>query len=112
MAESYGRTMHLLSEAGSGGIYIADDVIAHIAGLAAKEIEGVDDIAGGLARRGIRVTTTEGIVVVDIAITIKYNYSIPEVCAAVQDRVKTSVEEMTSLTVETVNVKVTGVEAN
>ena len=41
---------------------------------------------------------------------MKYGYSIPKTSHAVQDRVKSSIENMTGLTVQEVNIKIVGVE--
>lgn len=110
MAESYGRDTHLLSRLGEqGGVYIADDVVASISVIAAQEVEGVDSMAGGIYKKSVRVEMTEENVSIDLAINIKYNFSIPETCAQVQEKVKASVESMTGLSVTEVNVKIAGV---
>ena len=46
---------------------------------------------------------------VELTLTMEYGYSIPDVCAQVQDRVKTAIENMTGLSVIDVNVKIAGV---
>ena len=110
MAESYGRDTHLLSRIGEqGGVYIADDVVESISVIAAKEVEGVDSMAGGIYKKSVHVELTEENVSIDLAINIKYNHSIPETCAMVQDKVKAAVESMTGLSVLEVNVKISGV---
>ena len=47
---------------------------------------------------------------VDVAINIAYGYSIPEVSAKVQDKVKAAIENMTGLTVAVVNVRIASVD--
>jgi len=104
-----------------GEVCIADEVVAIIAGLAATEVEGVDSMAGNITNelvsklgmknlsKGVKVDVTEDHVSVDISLNIKYNYSIPEVSAKVQDKVKNAIENMTGLKVMDVNVRIAGV---
>ena len=47
---------------------------------------------------------------VDLSIILEYGCSIPEVTAAVQDRVKSSIETMTGLKVSNVNIRVADVK--
>ncbi len=44
-----------------------------------------------------------------LSLNMKYGYSIPEVSAKVQDRVKTAIETMTGLSVMEVNIRIAGV---
>lgn len=104
-----------------GEVKIADDVIATIAGLAATEIEGVASMQGNLTNeivgklgvrnlsKGVKIELFENSVSVDLSIMMKYGYSIPETCQAVQDRVKSAIENMTGLQVTFVNIRVVGV---
>ena len=86
-----------------GEVKIADEVVAIIAGLAATEVEGV-------ISKGVRVEVLSGIVNVDVALNIAYGYSIPEVSAKVQERVKSAIENMTGLEVSIVNVRIASVD--
>ena len=104
-----------------GEVQIADEVVAIIAGLAATEVEGVDSMAGNITNelvgrlgmknlsKGVKVDVLDTSVSVDLTLTMEYGYSIPEVCAQVQDRVKSAIENMTGLSVIDVNVKIAGV---
>ncbi|MDO4268971.1 MAG: Asp23/Gls24 family envelope stress response protein [Eubacteriales bacterium] len=122
MAELEGRNTHKVYEKETiGEVRIADEVVAIIAGLAATEVDGVDSMAGNITNelvgklgmknlsKGVKVDVTEEHVSVDLSLNIKYGYSIPDVSARVQDRVKTAIENMTGLTVLDVNVKIAGV---
>ena len=60
--------------------------------------------------KGVKVDVLEGVVTVSLALNMKYNYSIMDVSAKVQEKVKSAVENMTGLEVADVNVKVAGVE--
>ena len=105
-----------------GKVQIADEVVAIIAGLAATEVEGVDSMAGNITNelvgklgmknlsKGVKVDVLEGVVTVSLALNLKYNYSIMDVSAKVQERVKNAVENMTGLEVADVNIRVAGVE--
>lgn len=111
--------MHV--EANNGEIRIADEVVGIIANLAAAEVEGVygmtGSLAGGLAEmigkknpsKGVKVQVTDDTVYVDVHINVKYGASIPEVASKVQANVKQSIETMTGLGVEVVNVYVDGI---
>ena len=104
-----------------GEVQIADEVVAIIAGLAATEVEGVDSMAGNVTNelvgklgmknlaKGVKVEVTEEHVSVSMSLNLKYGYSIPSVCAKVQEKVKSAIENMTGLTVLDVNIKIAGV---
>jgi len=105
-------------------VKIAGDVIATIAGLAATEIEGIASMQGNLTNElvgklGMK-NLTKGVTIefdedgasvhVVLAVIMKYGYSIPKVCKAVQDRVKSAIENMAGLKVIDVNINIVGVE--
>ena len=105
-----------------GDVRVADEVVAIIAGLATTEVEGVSSMAGNITNeivsklgmknlsKGILVEVMENEVKVDVAINIAYGYSIPDVSAKVQDKVKSALENMTGLTVAVVNVRIASVD--
>lgn len=104
-----------------GEVKIADDVIAVIAEIAALEVEGVYAITGGKndivqtirgkkASKGIKIEVSEHAVFVDLAIIVKYGIKIQDICLKVQEKVKNSIETMTGLDVQSVDVHVIGVE--
>lgn len=106
-------------------IQISDDVVAVIAGMAASEVPGVAEMAGGFAggisevlsgkknmSKGIKVDIQEKTTKIDVNIIVEYGARIPEVAFEIQKRVKKSVENMTGLDVEEVNVHVQGVSTN
>jgi uncharacterized alkaline shock family protein YloU len=62
--------------------------------------------------KGVKVDVTEEHVSVDLALNIKYGYSIPATSEKVQDKVKSAIENMTGLTVLDVNIKVAGVNVS
>ena len=104
------------------GIKISDDVVAVIAGVSVSEVNGVAGMAGGFAggisevfsgkknlSKGIKVEADEKTAKIDVNIIVEYGTRIPDVAFEIQNRVKKSVENMTGLKVEEVNVNVQGV---
>lgn len=106
---------------GIGEVQIANEVVSSIAGISAGEVDGVDSMAGGLTNelagkfgmknhsKGVKVEVTDDTAVVDLAINMKYGYSIPDTCILVQEKVAQAVSSMTGLTVKQVNVRIAGV---
>ena len=122
MAETENRSTHKVYEKDKlGEVQIADEVVAIIAGLAATEVDGVDSMAGNITNelvgklgmknlsKGVKVDVPEDHVSVDLSLNLTYGYNIPEVSEAVQDRVKSAIENMTGLSVLDINIKIAGV---
>jgi uncharacterized alkaline shock family protein YloU len=95
-------------------------VIAAIASQAAGEIDGVtltsaagsgvSDLVGKKSlKKGIKVALDENRVTVDVYLLTAYGKQIPSVAQKVQDRVSSSLQSMTGLTVSMVNVHVSGI---
>lgn len=105
-----------------GDVKVSEEVVAIIAGLAATEVEGVSSMAGNITNeivsklgmknlsKGILVEVLEDEIKVDVAINIAYGYSIPEISTKVQEKVKTTIENMTGVSVAVVNVRVASVD--
>ena len=122
MAKDERNIYTIQDDSSMGEVKIADEVVGIIAALAATEVEGVASMAGNItneliSRLGmknlskvVKVDVLEGVVTVSLALNMKYNYSIMDVSAKVQEKVKSAVENMTGLEVADVNVKVAGVE--
>ena len=120
LQNSNGYTMESAGKVGE--VKIADDVVATIAGLAATEVEGVATLTGNLTKeivgklgmknlsKGVKIVLLEKAVSVELSITMKYGYSIPKTSAAVQERVKAAIENMTGLEVSDVNIHIVGVD--
>ncbi len=108
---------------GENNIEISNDVVAVIAGMAASEVLGVSEMAGGFAggisevlsgkknlAKGIKVEILDNKEAkIDVNIIVEYGARIPDVAFEIQKRVKKSVENMTGLNVLEVNVHVQGV---
>jgi uncharacterized alkaline shock family protein YloU len=103
----------------NGQIKIADEVIAMIAGTAAREAEGVYAVKGDpsapggkQAQRGVVIGANRESVDVKVNITVKCGFNIAEVSLEVQKKVKTALETMTGLLVAAVDVNVAGVQTD
>jgi uncharacterized alkaline shock family protein YloU len=103
-------------------VKISDDVIAAIASVAASQVQGVAAMAGSIVgdiggailgrkntAKGVRVSSRDRDVVLDLYLSVKYGARIPEVAYQVQENVKKSVEGMTDLKVSQVNIHIQGV---
>ncbi|WHU48711.1 Asp23/Gls24 family envelope stress response protein [Gordonia sp. L191] len=126
-SEPTGKGLALARESGAPGdrgrTVIADAVVAKIAGIATREIDGVHDV-GGAAERvvgkvrevlpGTSVSTTQGINVevgekqaaVDVSIVADFGVAIHQLAAAIRRNVINAIESMTGLEVTEVNVTV------
>jgi uncharacterized alkaline shock family protein YloU len=106
-------------DTGQGKTIIADGVVAKIAGVAAREIDGVHDLvaissgiagfAGRLNRTdqkvsGVSVEVGQREAAVDLNVTVDYGVSIPQVAAAVRQNIMERVQSMTGLVVKEVNI--------
>ncbi|GAC66465.1 Asp23/Gls24 family envelope stress response protein [Gordonia soli] len=106
-----------------GRTSIADTVVAKIAGIATREVDGVHDVGGSAERLvgrvrdyvpGTSTSTTQGISVevgerqaaVDIGIVAEYGVAIHQLAAAIRRNVIAAIEQMTGLEVTEVNVTV------
>lgn len=105
-----------------GQTTIADAVVTKVAGVAAREVRGVYDLGGGMARtlggvtqrvgvsdertQGVSVEVGEREAAVDLTLVVEYGESIPRVSQAVRDNVIKRIEGITGLSVTEVNVSV------
>ncbi len=121
-ASSAGRV--IASEVTQGRTTIADSVVAKIVGIAAREVDGVQDLVStgagatisGLAGRvtggdqraqGVSVEVGEREAAVDLSMVVIYGVSIPQVADAVRRNIINRVGAMTGLVVKEVNIAVT-----
>lgn len=110
------------NDANIGEVKIADEVVAIIAGLAAMEVEGVASMAGNATRelisklgmkslsKGVKVDVLDDIVTVSLTLNLLYGYGVKDISVKVQEKVKSSIENMTGLEVADVNIRVAGVK--
>jgi len=105
----------------AGNVQISDEVIAVVSSVASMEIEGVlgmaNSLTSGIAElmgkksfsKGVKADVDGENVKITVSINVKYGCKIQDVAYQVQQNVKKAVENMTGLTVDAVDVCVTGV---
>ena len=107
-----------------GKITVADSVVSKVAGMAAREMDGVHAMGGGGARalgsvrqripgssgpsvtQGVSVEVGETQAAIDLDLVVEYGVSVADLGRAIQRNVKSAVERMTGLEVTEVNVTV------
>ena len=97
-----------------GEVQISNDVLAVISAMAAMEVDGVVAMAGNItaelvSKLGMKKLST---VMVDLSIILRINENIVTISKKVQDKVKTTVENMTGMEVANVNVNIASVATN
>nr|WP_234342975.1 Asp23/Gls24 family envelope stress response protein [Streptomyces fulvoviolaceus] len=109
-----------------GRTTIADGVVEKIAGIAAREVPGINALGGGFTRtmgavrdrvpgghasagRGVKVEVGEKQTAIDLQVVVEYGISIADVAAEVRENVIAAVERMTGLEVVEVNIAVNDV---
>jgi uncharacterized alkaline shock family protein YloU len=109
-----------------GRTTIADGVVEKIAGIAAREVPGINALGGGFTRtmgamrdrvpggqpsagRGVKVEVGEKQTAIDLQVVVEYGMSISDVTADVRENVLAAVERMTGLEVVEVNIAVNDV---
>lgn len=109
-----------------GKTQIADTVVSKIAGVAARDVNGVYKLGGGGARalgaireripgastnasQGVSVEVGEKQAAIDIDMAVEYGVAIPDLAAAVRRNVITALERMTGLEIVEVNITVNDV---
>ncbi|MBO7357803.1 MAG: Asp23/Gls24 family envelope stress response protein [Lachnospiraceae bacterium] len=115
-----GKTMQ--AENVESNVKIANDVVGKIATIAALEADGVAAMGNNITTevlskvgmknimKNVKVDIFGHDVKIDILITVKYGINIPAVSSVVQDKIKQAVENMTSLSVSDVNVRIAGID--
>ena len=102
-----------------GSIRITDKVIAVCAAKAALDTKGVYGLVSDFSdtiqknilgktseSRGVKISQSDGEIVIDLHITVEYGVKIPSVAWSIQERVKKEVEELTGMKVTFVNIHV------
>ena len=112
-------TIDMERDQDNGQITYANEVISTIVSVATTEVDGISGIAGagsigGLlaknkAPRGVRVDMDGKDVSVDVSVTVDYGMPIQKVGRNAQENVRKSIESMTGLHVDKVDLHVVGV---
>lgn len=105
-----------------GKTYIADDVLASIAGLATIECYGLVGMASKNAKdglvellkkdnlsKGVKITTEGEDIIVDLYVIVKFGTKISTVADNIISKVKYTLESITGLKVKKVNLNIQGV---
>lgn len=115
----------LLQEIHVGGeTNISDDVVGAIAGVAAREIEGIASLGTSSLRRsiaervggadqrarGVAVEAGRREAILDIDVRVVYGFSIPETIVKVRQNVAHRVLELCGLVSKEINIGVVGIE--
>jgi uncharacterized alkaline shock family protein YloU len=116
-----------------GTTIIADEVVGKVAGIAAREVAGVHDLGGDVARgfaflkervglgdsegggdadRGVRVRLEGTTAAIDMTIVVEFGFVVHSVTDAVRTKVIGSVENMLGLEVTEVNIRVDDVHVS
>ncbi len=108
-----------------GVVKISDEVIAVCVLNSTLKTKGVYGLSGGLTDslsknllgkdplyKGIKISQGDDGVVIDISVIVDYGIKIPDVAWNIQENVKREVEEIIEITVNAVNIHVTGVHFN
>lgn len=116
---SENMTIDMEKDQDKGQITYANEVISTIVSVATTEVEGISGIVGatsmsgiigkGRTPRGVRVDMDGEDVNVDVSVTVDYGMPIQKVGRNAQENVRKSIESMTGLHVEKVDLHVVGV---
>ena len=102
-------------------VQISEEVIASIAAMSMKDIKGVCAVGNGVKNgimeyfgwedlaKGVTVEVLEDGVIVDVVIAVNFDKKIMEVSKEVQDKIQTTIKDMTDMDVIAVNVRVASV---
>ena len=107
-----------------GETEINDDVIGAVAGVAAREIEGVSSLGASSIRRtiaervggaeqrsrGVAVEAGRREAILDIDLRVIYGFSIPETVVKVRQNVAYRILELCGLVAKEININVVGIE--
>jgi len=108
-----------------GESIIEDEVVASIAGTAAKEVEGVANLgkssvrrlvagaiagAGGKARQGVSVEVGHKEAIVDLQLDVIYGFNIPNIVTEVRKKVASRLLEIAGLIAKEINVRIVSIE--
>jgi uncharacterized alkaline shock family protein YloU len=113
-----------MTEEIKGETIIDDEVLAAIAGVAAREIEGVASLGKSSIRRtiservggtpeqarGVAVEAGKKEAILDLEVNIIYGFSIPTIVEEVRKKVADRLEELAGLVAKEVNIQVVGIE--
>ncbi len=104
----------------AGQTWIADGIVAKVAASAAREVDGVERLRGGISRRGFirgserrrggaMVQVRDGVVSVSVRLVVLEGFAIPRIIASVRESIIERVAFATGMTVDHVDIGVVDV---
>ncbi len=114
--------MEQKNTAASGSIKISEEVVATIVKTVLEEIDGVHSVATrpvsasdvllrGSMLKPISITLNADVATIDIVVNLCFGCRVKTVAEQIQQRVKDTVQSMTGVTVNRVNVYIAGIKA-
>jgi uncharacterized alkaline shock family protein YloU len=105
---------------GDGETWIADSIVAKVAASAAREVDGVASLRGGIPRRGLirgserrrggaMVQVDDGAVAVSVRLVVLEGFAIPRIIETVRERIMERIAFATGMTVTHVDIGVVDV---
>lgn len=104
-----------------GKVEIAPEVIEVIAGIA-SEVDGVAEMRGNFATgvverfgkvnhgKGVKVDLADDGITIDVYCVVTFGVSIPKVAASVQENIRQTLLNMTSLSINEINIHIVGIQ--
>ncbi len=115
------RKEYLVQSLENGNIWISEEVIASIAALAVRDVDGVYGLSATATldlgsiigkknlRRGIRVSIEGEQIDIACNLVVKYGEAVMDIAKQVQEAINSEVSSMTGITPNKVNINVCGV---
>lgn len=115
------RKDYLVQSLENGNIWISEEVIASIAALAVRDVDGVYGLSttatldlGNIIgkknlRRGIRVSIDGEKIDISCNLVVKYGEAVMDIAKQVQEAINSEVTSMTGITPNKININVCGV---
>ena len=97
----------------SGKIVYNSSIVKGIVTLAVSEVEGVciaTDKAGKVQKDSVKLKFENDSVSVDVTISVRYGYNIPDVAYNIQRSVKQNVEAMSDYKISSIDVHVVNID--
>jgi uncharacterized alkaline shock family protein YloU len=118
-AQKEGQRLHLDSERGDHGpggtITLGEEVVATIAGLAAREVPGIHSLGrwrlipfGDSPTRGIDAEVGQQQAALDLDVVIEYGSNLRDVATTLRSKIASEVDKMAGRQVVEVNINVVG----
>lgn len=114
---------YVIKSSEQGNVEISMHVITSIIGIATLKVDGVSCLGNGInseniekqpakaLQKTVRICKNEEGISVDIALNLKFGSEIMDVVPAVQEKVKETVMDMIGIDIDTVNIRIIGIDA-